>query len=81
MRIDGRLVDNLHAAVASAKRLRGHPIYSDNQEHWTKLVALARGERATQSSADRAQIDSLIILLEEAMAERAAGNDASRITR
>jgi hypothetical protein len=70
MDIEGSLRDNLQAAVASAKRLRGHPVYTDTQAYWSKLLALARSERASHEPADRAQIDLLIAKLQQELAER-----------
>lgn len=72
MRIDGLLIDNLQASVASARRLHGHPVYKDTQTYWTELLALARAEKALHSPAERAHIELLIGTLQQELAERDA---------
>lgn len=42
MELDGMLADNLQAAIQSADRLSGHPIYKDTLEFWHELLAYAR---------------------------------------
>ena len=42
MRIEGSVRANLIAAVASARRLRGHRIHSDTIAYWRNLLDHAR---------------------------------------
>jgi len=72
MKIEGLLIDNMQAAVASARRLSGHPVYRDTQVYWTELLALARAERVSQSPSDQAHLDMLILKLGQELAERGA---------
>ena len=47
MRIEGSIRANLLAAVASARRLRGHKVHRDTIDYWRQLLELAR-RAATQ---------------------------------
>ena len=42
MKIHGSLRANLLSAIASAHRLRGHPIHQDTIAHWRGLLELGR---------------------------------------
>src|SRR3982751_4259480 len=42
MQIEGSIRANLIAAIASAKRLRGHPVHSDTIKYWRQLLDYAR---------------------------------------
>lgn len=42
MLIEGSIRANLIAAVASARRLRGHPVHRDTINHWRQLLDYAR---------------------------------------
>jgi hypothetical protein len=72
MKIEGCLIDNLQAAVASARRLHGHPVYKDTQVYWSELLAMARAERGLHSACDQTHIDLLIAKLQQELAERGA---------
>jgi hypothetical protein len=68
MELHGTIVDNLQAAVASAKRLRGHPVHKDTVTFWQDLIAQARVEVHEQTQAP--EIESLIVTLEGELADR-----------
>jgi len=72
MRIEGLLIDNLQASVASAHRLHGHPVYRDTQRYWIELLAQARAEKASHSRAEQVHIELLIGKLQLALAELAS---------
>jgi phage gp29-like protein len=42
MQIEGTLRSNLIAAVASARRLRDHPVHGDTIAYWRQLLDYAR---------------------------------------
>jgi hypothetical protein len=42
MKLDGGIVPNLEAALASARRFRGRPVYPDTIRHWTEVLGQAR---------------------------------------
>jgi hypothetical protein len=50
MQISGSVHANLRAALQSARRLRGGPVHPDTVDHWTQLVAVARGEADAMQS-------------------------------
>lgn len=70
MELDGTLEANLVAAIRSARRLRGHPVYADTLSYWTDLLRQARRELPTTSHAD--SVTQLVIDLETELAERAS---------
>lgn len=72
MKIDGTITDNLRLAIASAQRLRGHPVYPDTIAFWRALLHEGRRARASAAGADLAALDALIESLEHELAERPA---------
>ena len=42
MQLHGPIEDNLKAALASARRLRGHPVHLETLTHWNGLLHEAR---------------------------------------
>lgn len=42
MRIEGTIQANLRAAIASAKRQRGHQVHIDTIDHWQRLLEYSR---------------------------------------
>jgi hypothetical protein len=42
MQIEGSIRANLIAAIASAKRLRGHPVHADTIKYWRQLLDHSR---------------------------------------
>jgi hypothetical protein len=59
---------NLQAALASAKRLRGHPVHKDTISFWRDLIAQARSE--TPEEARAAETKALIVALEGEIADQ-----------
>jgi hypothetical protein len=70
MELHGSLIDNLSMAVASAKRLRSHPVYKDTLEFWQELLQEARRTGAQIEPSRRVALDSVIEQLELELAER-----------
>jgi hypothetical protein len=68
MKLHGPIADNLQAALASAKRLRGHPVHKDTVTFWRDLIAQTRAEMPEQTRA--ADIESLIATLEGELGDR-----------
>lgn len=50
MNIVGSIHANLRAALQSARRLQDGPVHPDTVDHWTKLVAVAKGEEVAMRS-------------------------------
>ena len=50
MQLCGSIHENLRAALQSARRLKDGPVHPDTIDHWTSLVAFARGEEAAMQS-------------------------------
>lgn len=69
MKLHGALSSNLQDAIASAKRLRGHPVYPDTISYWTELLHEARRFRADLDDEKRPALDVLVAQLEAAVAE------------
>jgi len=72
MKLHGTLQSNLHDAIASARRLRGHPVYPDTLAYWTNLLHEARRLRAGLSKSDSEGTDALLVELENELASRGA---------
>ena len=70
MEIHGSLIDNLHSAVASARRLRGHPVYKDTLTYWADLAQEARRSRQDPACAHSEALGAAIAKLEGELAER-----------
>jgi hypothetical protein len=66
MELDGSLVRNLEAALASAKRLRGKRVYPDTVSYWLELVRYARGALDSRRTREMAEVRRLS---EQLMAE------------
>jgi hypothetical protein len=71
MKLHGSLIDNLQVALASAKRLRGHPIHKDTVAFWRDLIAHARAEMPKQTP--RTQVENLIAALEGEIVDQGLG--------
>jgi hypothetical protein len=67
VKIHGTLLNNLAAAVQSARRLRGHPVHQDTIRHWAELVHHARRRLAGGSTEP---ILPLLLDLEKELADR-----------
>ena len=70
MQLHGSILENLENAIASARRLRGHPVYKDTITYWSDLVQEARRARQEPSCAQFDVIGVAIARLESELAER-----------
>ena len=70
MKIYGSIIANLESAVASARRLRGHPVYKETLIYWTDLLHEARRLRQDQSLSQAGDLETAIVKLEIELAER-----------
>lgn len=70
MKIHGSIIDNLHYALASARRLRGHPVYRDTLTYWGDLIQDARRSRQDLSCTHSDALGAAITKLEGELAER-----------
>ena len=70
MELHGSLLENISAAIASARRLRGHRIYPDTLSYWDELLHQARRELVSQAGEERLALRKLILELESEIAER-----------
>lgn len=66
MKLDGSLADNLKAAIRSARRLRGRPVYPDTLTFWRELLEQAHRHLRE----DETGLEVLITELEQEMAAR-----------
>ena len=71
MDIHGSLASNLIAALASARRYRGHPVHSDTIVFWSDLLQHARALKVGGNE-EASTIDPLLAELDAAVAERRA---------
>lgn len=71
MELSGSTLNNLASAVQSARRLHGRAVHADTLVHWRGLLDHARGEVARGSTEP---IQTLIVQLEQALADRPATN-------
>ena len=77
MELHGSIIDNLNNALASARRLRGHPVYQDTLSYWRDLVQEARRLRQDPSCTQSEAIGAAIASLEGELAERNSGRHAT----
>ena len=70
MELSGTIEENLAQAVQSAKRLRGHPVYTDTLKFWSELLQFARRVKDQRPEAERSAIETRIAELEWALSER-----------
>jgi HPt (histidine-containing phosphotransfer) domain-containing protein len=70
MEMHGTVEANLVSAIASAKRLRGHPVHADTIAHWSDLLHHALRELATDQSPHRQALMQLVAELEAEVAHR-----------
>jgi hypothetical protein len=59
MELHGSLIVNLEAAVRSAQRLRGQPLYPETLKFWSELLEMARRIMGTMIDSDTPRIASL----------------------
>jgi len=77
MELHGSMLDNLNNALASARRLRGHPVYQDTLTYWRDLVQEARRLRQDPACTQSEAIGAAIASLESELAERNNGRRAT----
>ncbi|MBB5714141.1 hypothetical protein [Sphingomonas aerophila] len=70
MELHGSIIDNLNNALASARRLRGHPVYQDTLTYWRDLVQEARRLRQDPACTQTEALGAAIASLESELAER-----------
>lgn len=70
MKLHGSIIDNLNDALASARRLRGRPVYQDTLTYWRDLVQEARRLRQDPACTQSEAIGAAIASLEGELAER-----------
>jgi hypothetical protein len=68
MKIHVTILANLQAAITSAGRLRGKPVYRETLVHWTELLSEARRSRPDLDARDIPTLDALVTQLEAEMA-------------
>jgi len=68
--IHGPILDNLTNALASAQRLRGHPVYKDTLSYWNELVREAKRARRDPAFEQPDNFEDAIVKLEVELAER-----------
>ncbi len=73
MKLHGTIGSNLQDAIASAKRLRGHPVYSDTLAYWNDLLHEARRSRGELDERNRDALDVLISQIEDALVDHRPG--------
>ena len=71
MNLHGNLANNLQAAIASARRYRGHPVHAETIAFWSELLQHARALKA-EGNEEASIIDPLLAELDAAIAERRA---------
>lgn len=71
MDIHGSLATNLQAALASARRYRGHPVHAETIGFWSDLLQHARALKA-EGNEETSIIDPLLAELDAAVADRRA---------
>jgi hypothetical protein len=70
MELHGTVEANLVSAIASAKRLRGHPVHQDTISHWSEILQQARRELAENEGDNREVVMQLVAELETELADR-----------
>jgi hypothetical protein len=73
----GTLLQNLQAALASAKRLRGQPVHRDTIDFWRQLLHHAEAVEQVYPASDAPMVTRLIAELQQELAGR--GEPSSRI--
>jgi len=70
MDLHGSIEDNIIAAIRSARRLCGHPVYSETLNYWGELLHQARHDLAIGAAPEPATLEQLVLELESQLAER-----------
>jgi hypothetical protein len=71
MKFHGPILENLNNAIASARRLRGHPVYKDTLTYWNELIQEARRIQREPAYEQADLLEVAIVSLEMELAERA----------
>jgi hypothetical protein len=71
MKLHGSILENIENAIASARRLHGHPVYRDTLVYWAELVQEARRARQDPSCTQPKLLEAAIVRLEGELADRA----------
>jgi hypothetical protein len=67
MKLHGSMPENLHAAINSVIRLRGHSIYPETLEYWQRLLSFARDHVETSARRDTLLTKRLADQLEQTL--------------
>jgi len=70
MKFHGPILDNLKNAIASARRLRGHPVYKDTVAYWNELIQEARRIQRESAYEQADLLEAATVSLELELAER-----------
>lgn len=70
MELSGTIEENLKQAVQSARKLQGHPVYTDTLKYWAELLQMARATKDRRSQSGQATIEALVMDLEAVLSER-----------
>ena len=70
MELSGTVLENLQAAVTSARRFRGHPVHADTLQFWRDLLGYARQVKADHVADEERRIVEALIQLETELADR-----------
>ena len=70
MKLHCPILDKLNSAIASARRLRGHPVYKDTTVYWTELIQEARRIQRGQAYDQADLLEVAIVNLELKLTER-----------
>lgn len=69
MQIHGSLTSNLEAAILSARRLVGRPVYAETLAFWRDLSAFAWSEISREHAPATANLKRLVLLLDGEIAD------------
>ena len=69
MELHGTVTENLRAALASARRLRGRRVHADTLNYWRELLSHARVERRQNAGAEDGALQDLIAELQSEIAQ------------
>jgi hypothetical protein len=70
MNLHGSILGNVENALASAQRLRGHPVYKDTLIYWTELLQEARRARKDLEGPPLRALEAAIVNLEAELSQR-----------
>ena len=72
MQFEGSITNNVQNAVASAKRLRGQPVYRDTIAYWNDVLAEAQNCSVTLETRERDTLEQAIQRLAREISSRSA---------